>query len=181
MVAIPPTVSGSNGFDGCLKPDVLRRIRVRSRCLVRRLGCPHLSREDVEQEILIDLWRRWTRFDSARAQEQTFVERVVRNKVVELVRYHNRKKRGRDVHIFSLDQFVECRRGNATVLDERTIDPSLVHFPVDDRTELVADVAASVSSTAIALALIARTVIDVCANAVKTITGSERWRWANCS
>jgi RNA polymerase sigma factor (sigma-70 family) len=144
VVAIPPDISCSNGFEDCLKPDVRKLIRVSSQCLVRRLGCPHLSSEDVEQELLIDLWQRWGRFDATRSQERTFVNRVVRNKMVELVRYHNRKKRGRGTRILSLNRLLECRNDDALCHDELPAERVATEPAIDDRTELVADMAALV-------------------------------------
>ena len=131
-----------------LKPSVLRFVREQSRRLVRQLNRSHLSAEDVEQEILLDLWQRWNRFDAARSQERTFVRRVVRNKLVELARYHNRKKRGRGTRVLSLDRLLECNSGShdeAAGHDDPFLDHPLADPNVKKRTELAVDMTAALS------------------------------------
>jgi RNA polymerase sigma factor (sigma-70 family) len=127
----------------CLAPGILRFIRQQSRYLVRQLRLAHLSREDVEQELLIDLWQRWDRFDATRSQERTFVRRVVRNKMVELVRYHNRKKRGG--RAVSLDQVLQQRNDNESG-DDVSGDAPYVESAAEPAIELAIDVATIVDA-----------------------------------
>lgn len=52
-------------------------VRLTAHALVRRGGLPEQDREDVEQELMLDLLRRLPRFDPERATYRTFVARVV--------------------------------------------------------------------------------------------------------
>jgi DNA-directed RNA polymerase specialized sigma24 family protein len=141
--AIPPTNAPANDFETWLKPDVMRLIHVESLYLARQLRCPHFDRDDIEQEILLDLWKRWKRFDLARSQPQTFVDRVVRHKVVELARFYGRKKRGSGVRVFSLDQQVECLHGDSR--SNRNAPQGLFEHAIEDRIDLSADVTAIIN------------------------------------
>lgn len=53
-----------------------------------------LSREDVIQDSLLTLWAFIPRYDSTRASPRTFIERIVANRVVSLVREVRAVRRG---------------------------------------------------------------------------------------
>lgn len=52
-------------------------VRLTAHALVRRGALPQQDREDVEQELMVDLLRRLPRFDAGRATYRTFVARIV--------------------------------------------------------------------------------------------------------
>jgi DNA-directed RNA polymerase specialized sigma24 family protein len=64
----------------------LRIAGVHAARLVRLLELPADARCDLEQEALLELWRKACRFDSRRASWRTFAERVVANRLTSLVR-----------------------------------------------------------------------------------------------
>lgn len=146
---IPPDFLRAERFRECLTPDVLELIRIESRCLARRLRRPYLGHEDIEQEILLDLWQRWTEFDAARSHERTFLRRVVRNKVVEIRRHHNRQKRRGDHHVLSFDQFVSYGIGQDN--DSEQDDPCPNNLPVAPSDETLIELTIDLATVLTAL------------------------------
>lgn len=63
----------------------VRLIRFKARQLVGRAGFTESDREDLEQEMVIDLLRRIPKFDPARAKRETFITRIVEHKVCTLI------------------------------------------------------------------------------------------------
>jgi len=61
-------------------------IRHQAAHLVRRAGLPASDRPDVEQELWLDLLKRWPRFDAERAGGRTFTARVVRHQAIKILR-----------------------------------------------------------------------------------------------
>ncbi len=52
-------------------------VRRRARYLVGKAGFTEDDREDLEQEMIIDLLRRLPQFNSSRAQRKTFIAKVI--------------------------------------------------------------------------------------------------------
>jgi RNA polymerase sigma-70 factor (ECF subfamily) len=71
-----------------------RLAAVRSAAMVRLYGLPQDSRPDLEQEALLELWRKRTAYDPARGSWRTFAERVVANRMVSLMRSIHSDKAG---------------------------------------------------------------------------------------
>lgn len=69
------------GFD----EYAVKVVRHTTRVLVRRGRLQEADREDLEQELMLDLLRRLPRFDPARATLRTFVSRVVRHRAARIV------------------------------------------------------------------------------------------------
>ena len=59
---------------------------VRSASFVVAAGLSSYYRIDIQQEMLLDLWRTLPRFDPGRASWQTFAERVAANRLASLRR-----------------------------------------------------------------------------------------------
>lgn len=70
-----------------IPPYASRIIRHKARQLSRRRGFRPDERCDLEQELLTDLLDRLPRFDSAKAQLNTFVARVVERRIVTIIRH----------------------------------------------------------------------------------------------
>lgn len=68
-------------------------IRQKARQLVRHPGFSKSEREDIEQELRIELVQKYHCFDPDRARETTFIARVVENKVISLIRGRVAEKR----------------------------------------------------------------------------------------
>ena len=55
-------------------------IRIHSQRLARLQVMPSMAREDYEQELVLDLWRRLAAYQPERASLTTYIDRVVRNR-----------------------------------------------------------------------------------------------------
>lgn len=62
------------------------------RCKARQIARPS-DREDVEQELLLEIVVRWPCFDPRKANREAFVEQIVRNKICKMLRDRRRLKR----------------------------------------------------------------------------------------
>jgi RNA polymerase sigma-70 factor (ECF subfamily) len=71
-----------------------RLAAVRAAAMVSLCGLPQNSRPDLEQEVLLELWRKRTAYDPARGSWRTFAEPVVANRLVSLTRSLNSAKSG---------------------------------------------------------------------------------------
>ena len=60
--------------------------QVRAATVVARFGLPKDAKRDLEQEALLELWRKRPAYDAQRGSWRTFCERVVANRMISLVR-----------------------------------------------------------------------------------------------
>lgn len=67
---------------------------VRAATLVTLFGLPKDVRRDLEQEALVELWRKRPAYDAQRGSWRTFSERVVANRLRSLVRSMHREPSG---------------------------------------------------------------------------------------
>ena len=63
-------------------------VKTKAAYLARRLGLSTDDREDIEQELFLDLIKRWERYDPSQSQPTTFIALVVRNRLCDLVKQH---------------------------------------------------------------------------------------------
>ena len=70
--------------NGGISPRVIRNIKYKAAKLARSGALPGMDKEDIEQELMLDLLRRKGRFDPDRASFDTFADRVVTNRVASL-------------------------------------------------------------------------------------------------
>ncbi|MDP3296841.1 MAG: sigma factor [Thermodesulfovibrionia bacterium] len=69
---------------------------------------PNTEWQDVAQELDIALWQKLGKFQSRNnASERTFAIKVMRNTILDLVKFANRQKRQIDSYHFSLDELME--------------------------------------------------------------------------
>lgn len=73
-----------NNRYGGISPRVIRNIKYQAARLARSGALPGMDKEDIEQELMLDLLRRKGRFDPERASFDTFADRVVTNRVASL-------------------------------------------------------------------------------------------------
>ena len=73
-----------NSGDG-IDPYAAGLIRFKARQLVGQAGFTASDREDIEQELILDLLRRLPKYDPKRAQRNTFIARVVEHRVATLI------------------------------------------------------------------------------------------------
>ncbi|MEZ4600614.1 MAG: sigma-70 family RNA polymerase sigma factor, partial [Syntrophotaleaceae bacterium] len=60
-------------------------IKYKARQLVGRVGFTESDREDLEQEMLMDLLQRLPKYNADRAQRNTFIARVVEHKIATII------------------------------------------------------------------------------------------------
>jgi len=68
---------------------------------------PNMDWEDIAQELRLAIWLNRNKFNPERASQRTFVIRIMRNKIIDLARTANRKKRFIDSYHLSLDELQE--------------------------------------------------------------------------
>ena len=89
-----------------LDDSTTRLVRIKANQLVGRYGFTRSDREDVEQELLLDLLVRLRRFDPARARRFTFVRLVVNRCVASLIRRRRTASRDYRRANVSLDELL---------------------------------------------------------------------------
>lgn len=71
-----------------------RLAAVRAATTVTLYRLPTDSRQDLEQEALLELWRKRTAYDAQRGSWRTFSERVVANRMTSLMRQMRSRRSG---------------------------------------------------------------------------------------
>lgn len=123
-------------------------IRQKARHLVRQRGFHSSEQRDIEQELTLDLLRKYPCFDPQRARETTFIARVVENRIVSLVRARRAEKRDFKRDGTPLSETVLDPDGiptdRASLLDEDEVrrHTGQTHRSDIDQAELALDVAA---------------------------------------
>ena len=108
-------------------------VRARARALARRGIIPAYERSDIEQHLLLELWRRWGRFDSSRGGLPGFVARVIDNAVADLIKHQAADRHGGPLRLVSLDDQVCDEDGNLTTIgDGLPADTALWPAPSTD-------------------------------------------------
>jgi len=85
------------GLENCftgLDDYAVRLIRHKARQLVRRPDFSESDRQDIEQELVLDLLRRLPKYRPERAQRSTFIARVIEHKIASLLHDRRAQKRG---------------------------------------------------------------------------------------
>ena len=99
----------------------VRIIKYKAKKLVGLYGFAESDREDLEQEMILDLLRRLPKCDSERAKRNTFIAVIIQNKVATIIKARKAKKRGYGIHICSLDEDL-AREGGSTRLRKEIIN-----------------------------------------------------------
>ena len=76
---------GVDNSDDGIDPYAAGLIRFKTRQLVGQAGFTASDREDIEQELILDLLRRLPKYNPKRAQLNTFIARVVEHRVATLI------------------------------------------------------------------------------------------------
>lgn len=98
-----------------------RLIRFKARQLCRRPGFTPSDRADIEQEFRVDLLERLPHYDSAKAQLNTFVARVIERKAASIVRHRTAEKRAPEREECSLND--EVRDADGRLVDRHQTTP----------------------------------------------------------
>ena len=88
-----------------------RLAAVRAATIVTLYGMPTDSRRDLEQEALLELWRKHQAYDPRRGSWRTFSERVVANRLTSLVRAM-RSQRSGHVREEPIEEFLDLAAPN---------------------------------------------------------------------
>jgi len=99
-----------NRYDG-VDQYALWLIQTKAKQLAGRYGFSPSDREDLEQELMLDLLQRLPRFDPSRAKRKTFINRVVDHAVASLVKRQKAEKRDYRRNGGSLSKDVEAPDG----------------------------------------------------------------------
>lgn len=116
---------GASQDQGTISEYAANLIRHKARQLVGKAGFTESDREDLEQEMQLDLVKRLPKFDPDKASEKTFVTRLIERKISRLIRHRTCEMRDHRRESSSLNGQVddpECgtiERGN-TVGEDRT-------------------------------------------------------------
>ena len=113
-------MGSGNRFDG-IDAYAAKIIRWKARQLAGRAGFSEADREDLEQEMVLDLLQRLPQYDPKRAQRNTFMARVVEHKAASLIRFKRAAKRDARREACSLDEDVRDGEGR-TVERRQTVD-----------------------------------------------------------
>ena len=76
---------GVDNSDDGIDPYAARLIKYKARKLVGKAGFTASDREDIEQELTLDLLRRLPKYNPKRAQLNTFIARVVEHRLASLI------------------------------------------------------------------------------------------------
>jgi len=73
-----------NRYDG-INEYAIQLIKYKVKMLIGRFGFTEWDREDLEQELILDLLRRLPKYNPARAQRSTFIARVVDHRIATII------------------------------------------------------------------------------------------------
>jgi len=112
---------GSNKRYEGIDEYAVQIIKFKARQLVGRVGFTESDREDLEQEMILDLLQRLPKYNPDRAQRNTFIARVVEHKIATII--EARKAGLRDYRLCncSLNERLEDEEGGSVERME-TID-----------------------------------------------------------
>ncbi len=112
---------GFDKRDGGIDEYAVQLIRYKSGQLAGQAGFRVSDRDDLEQELVFDLWRRLPRYDPARARRNTFIARVVEHKIASLIEAQKAAMRDYRRCRWSLNDRIEDSDGRSLEREE-TID-----------------------------------------------------------
>jgi RNA polymerase sigma factor (sigma-70 family) len=101
-----------------IDPQIACQIRCTAARMIGKAGLIHQDREDLEQELTVQLLARLPRFDSRRAARMTFVTRTLNNAAANIIAARRREKRDWRASARSLDEVVEDGEGARVPLAE---------------------------------------------------------------
>ena len=134
--------------NGGIDEYAVQLIRYKSGQLAGKAGFRVSDRDDLEQELVFDLWRRLPRYDSARARRNTFIARVVEHKIASLIEAQKAAMRDYRRCRWSLNDRIEEADGRSLEREE-TIDQDDYMLrtgtrsrPTEELHDLAIDVAA---------------------------------------
>jgi RNA polymerase sigma-70 factor (ECF subfamily) len=107
-----------NSYAG-IDPYAARLIRIKARQLIGKAGLTSNDREDLEQELMIDLLQRMRRFNPARAKKTTFMARIVERHIATILEARHAQCRDWRLCRVSLNTPHENDKGDTRELIDR--------------------------------------------------------------
>jgi len=101
-----------NHYEG-IDEYAVQLIKYKARQLVGRVGFTESDREDLEQEMVLDLLRRLPKFDPKRAGRNTFIARIVEHKVATIIEAQKAGMRDYRLCSCSLNDRLEDEEGRS--------------------------------------------------------------------
>ncbi len=110
-------------------------IRYKARQLVGKAGFTESDRDDIEQELMLDVITRLPKFDANKATQKTFVARIIERKISKLIRHRTSEMRDYRREAFSLNASIEDGDGGSVergdLVSQENVDPTVA---VNSRT-----------------------------------------------
>lgn len=94
-----------------LSAQTINLIKHKAWSLIGTVGFTWSDRDDLEQELVLDILRRLPRFDPERAQLMTFIVRVVDNKIASMIEARTCPTSDFRLHAYSLNEHVRDSDG----------------------------------------------------------------------
>ena len=92
-------------------------VQCKARQLVGKAGYTHDDLADIEQDLIKSLLACMPQFDPAKATLNTFADRVVGSRIVDLLRRRNAEIRNRGREAFSLNEEIETEDGTVGIIE----------------------------------------------------------------
>jgi RNA polymerase sigma-70 factor (ECF subfamily) len=112
-----------------------RVIRHKAKHLVGTAGFTESDRDDLEQEMMLDVITRLPKFDANKGTPKTFVARIIERKISKLIRHRTTDMRDYRREAFSLNESVEDGDGGSIergdLMSRESVDPVVA---TDSRT-----------------------------------------------
>ena len=110
-------MESQNRYDG-VDTYAVTKIRYQARQLARSRAFRQTDIEDLEQDLMLDLFRRLPAFDPSRASKNTFIARVAENYAASLIKAAMAEKRGRHIEHENLQAMVSDEAENRLELGD---------------------------------------------------------------
>ncbi len=143
---------GRNKFDQGIDPYAVEIIRFKARQLVGQVGFTVADRDDLEQELILDLLRRLPKYNPKRAKRNTFIAHVVEHKIATLIEKQTAVKRDYRRCPCSVNEPIkdedDCTVERVEMLDQEDYlrRSGVERRPAENLRELAIDVAAVVET-----------------------------------
>lgn len=151
-------------------------VQCKARQLVGKAGYTQDDVADIEQDLIKSLLACMPQFDPAKATLNTFADRVVGSRIVDLLRRRNAEIRNRGREAFSLNEEIETEDGSVEIIetvsqDEIDLRTGRYNRPAAERAHLQIDLNAVVAGRLPRLP----------ANWASRAAPSVRSTWRNCA
>ena len=127
-------MGSKNRYEGIDKYAV-EVVRYRAQTLVGKAGYSDCDVEDIEQDLMLDLVERLAKFDEAKAQLTTFVDRIVDHKIANLLEQRLAAKRDyRQARIFLDEAYGKEEGQRVPLLEITSLDDVLQQMGFQNRS-----------------------------------------------